>query len=150
MNDLLSSSTPLIYEFGCGIDSLGELVRYLHYEVNHVCRIQLQCCNMVSSRGSKFNIEWWKVIFLGQVEQDPQYILWWQRNLILQYPKHNQFGDNYFLHYGYWRRISCFPLYVQVHSRFSTNTFPSWDRAQPMRVLGHNGEINTLRGNVNW
>ncbi|KAM5557650.1 glutamate synthase [NADH], amyloplastic [Rosa sericea] len=37
-----------------------------------------------------------------------------------------------------------------VHSRFSTNTFPSWDRAQPMRVIGHNGEINTLRGNVNW
>ncbi|XP_061956875.1 glutamate synthase 1 [NADH], chloroplastic-like isoform X1 [Populus nigra] len=37
-----------------------------------------------------------------------------------------------------------------VHSRFSTNTFPSWDRAQPMRVLGHNGEINTLRGNMNW
>ncbi|KAH0463507.1 hypothetical protein IEQ34_008089 [Dendrobium chrysotoxum] len=35
-----------------------------------------------------------------------------------------------------------------VHSRFSTNTFPSWDRAQPMRVLGHNGEINTLRGNA--
>ncbi|KAG6469481.1 hypothetical protein ZIOFF_074203 [Zingiber officinale] len=38
----------------------------------------------------------------------------------------------------------------KVHSRFSTNTFPSWDRAQPMRILGHNGEINTLRGNVNW
>ncbi|GLT75157.1 hypothetical protein SLA2020_469030 [Shorea laevis] len=37
-----------------------------------------------------------------------------------------------------------------IHSRFSTNTFPSWDRAQPMRILGHNGEINTLRGNVNW
>ncbi|GJN15164.1 hypothetical protein PR202_gb02057 [Eleusine coracana subsp. coracana] len=37
-----------------------------------------------------------------------------------------------------------------VHSRFSTNTFPSWDRAQPMRVVGHNGEINTLRGNKNW
>jgi glutamate synthase (NADPH/NADH) len=37
-----------------------------------------------------------------------------------------------------------------VHSRFSTNTFPSWDRAQPMRVLGHNGEINTLKGNKNW
>jgi len=37
-----------------------------------------------------------------------------------------------------------------VHSRFSTNTFPSWDRAQPMRILGHNGEINTLRGNKNW
>ncbi|WVZ99539.1 hypothetical protein U9M48_044817, partial [Paspalum notatum var. saurae] len=39
---------------------------------------------------------------------------------------------------------------AMVHSRFSTNTFPSWDRAQPMRVLGHNGEINTLRGNKNW
>ncbi len=39
---------------------------------------------------------------------------------------------------------------AMVHSRFSTNTFPSWDRAQPMRMLAHNGEINTLRGNVNW
>lgn len=37
-----------------------------------------------------------------------------------------------------------------IHSRFSTNTFPSWGRAQPMRMIGHNGEINTLRGNVNW
>ena len=37
-----------------------------------------------------------------------------------------------------------------VHSRFSTNTFPSWGRSQPMRMIGHNGEINTLRGNVNW
>jgi len=37
-----------------------------------------------------------------------------------------------------------------VHSRFSTNTFPSWNRAQPCRYLVHNGEINTLRGNVNW
>ena len=37
-----------------------------------------------------------------------------------------------------------------VHSRFSTNTFPSWDRAHPYRYISHNGEINTLRGNVNW
>ena len=37
-----------------------------------------------------------------------------------------------------------------VHSRFSTNTFPSWDRAQPCRFMAHNGEINTLRGNANW
>ncbi|XP_018496829.1 glutamate synthase 1 [NADH], chloroplastic [Galendromus occidentalis] len=36
-----------------------------------------------------------------------------------------------------------------VHARFSTNTFPSWERAHPLRVLAHNGEINTLRGNVN-
>ena len=37
-----------------------------------------------------------------------------------------------------------------VHSRFSTNTFPSWGRAHPYRYLIHNGEINTLRGNENW
>ena len=37
-----------------------------------------------------------------------------------------------------------------VHSRFSTNTFPTWDLAQPFRLLGHNGEINTIRGNRNW
>ena len=37
-----------------------------------------------------------------------------------------------------------------VHSRFSTNTFPSWELAHPYRVVAHNGEINTLRGNVNW
>ena len=39
---------------------------------------------------------------------------------------------------------------AMVHSRFSTNTFPSWDRAQPLRFMSHNGEINTVRGNENW
>ena len=39
---------------------------------------------------------------------------------------------------------------AMVHSRFSTNTFPSWSRAHPYRFISHNGEINTLRGNVNW
>src|SRR5262249_59612339 len=46
------------------------------------------------------------------------------------------------------------PLFVSalalVHQRFSTNTFPSWDRAHPYRFIAHNGEINTLPGNVNW
>ncbi|WP_271255267.1 glutamate synthase large subunit [Pseudanabaena sp. Chao 1811] len=37
-----------------------------------------------------------------------------------------------------------------VHSRFSTNTFPSWERSHPYRYIAHNGEINTLRGNTNW
>ena len=37
-----------------------------------------------------------------------------------------------------------------VHSRFSTNTFPSWELAHPYRMIGHNGEINTVRGNINW
>ena len=39
---------------------------------------------------------------------------------------------------------------AMVHSRFSTNTFPSWARAHPYRYISHNGEINTLRGNINW
>ena len=39
---------------------------------------------------------------------------------------------------------------AMVHSRFSTNTFPSWDRAHPQRYIAHNGEINTVRGNGNW
>jgi glutamate synthase (NADPH/NADH) large chain len=39
---------------------------------------------------------------------------------------------------------------AMVHQRFSTNTFPSWDLAHPFRMICHNGEINTLRGNVNW
>ncbi|MDC3416259.1 glutamate synthase large subunit [Aquibacillus salsiterrae] len=43
--------------------------------------------------------------------------------------------------------VSAFSL---VHSRFSTNTFPSWERAHPNRYLIHNGEINTMRGNINW
>ncbi|MBV9047638.1 MAG: glutamate synthase subunit alpha, partial [Solirubrobacterales bacterium] len=37
-----------------------------------------------------------------------------------------------------------------VHSRFSTNTFPSWSLAHPYRMIAHNGEVNTLRGNINW
>ena len=41
---------------------------------------------------------------------------------------------------------SCFSI---VHSRFSTNTFPSWKLAQPFRFISHNGEINTLQGNLN-
>ena len=37
-----------------------------------------------------------------------------------------------------------------VHQRFSTNTFPTWSLAHPYRMVAHNGEINTLRGNINW
>jgi len=39
---------------------------------------------------------------------------------------------------------------VLVHQRYSTNTFPTWDLAHPFRFICHNGEINTLKGNVNW
>ncbi|HMV21318.1 MAG TPA: glutamate synthase-related protein [Rhodocyclaceae bacterium] len=45
------------------------------------------------------------------------------------------------------RTVSALAL---VHQRFSTNTFPTWDLAHPFRYIAHNGEINTLRGNVNW
>jgi glutamate synthase (NADPH/NADH) large chain len=45
------------------------------------------------------------------------------------------------------RMVSTFGL---VHSRFATNTFPSWKLAQPFRYMAHNGEINTLQGNLNW
>jgi glutamate synthase (ferredoxin) len=41
-------------------------------------------------------------------------------------------------------------LFAIYHRRFSTNTVPKWPLAQPMRFLGHNGEINTLQGNLNW
>ena len=44
----------------------------------------------------------------------------------------------------------CKTALALVHSRFSTNTFPSWELAHPYRMIAHNGEINTLRGNVNW
>ena len=40
--------------------------------------------------------------------------------------------------------------FAVFHQRYSTNTFPSWDLAQPFRTLAHNGEINTLKGNINW
>jgi len=45
------------------------------------------------------------------------------------------------------RMVSALAL---VHQRFSTNTFPTWDLAHPFRMIAHNGEINTMRGNVNW
>src|SRR5207245_8972505 len=45
------------------------------------------------------------------------------------------------------RYTSAFAIF---HQRYSTNTFPSWSLAQPMRMLAHNGEINTIQGNRNW
>ncbi|HEX7946017.1 MAG TPA: hypothetical protein VF495_15215, partial [Phenylobacterium sp.] len=44
----------------------------------------------------------------------------------------------------------CESALALVHQRFSTNTFPSWKLAHPYRFIAHNGEINTVRGNVNW
>ncbi|WP_243290168.1 glutamate synthase large subunit [Bacillus sp. FJAT-47783] len=55
--------------------------------------------------------------------------------------------DQYYVDLQDEKFTSAFAL---VHSRFSTNTFPSWERAHPNRYIIHNGEINTLKGNVNW
>ncbi len=54
---------------------------------------------------------------------------------------------NYFPDLSNKRLVSAFGL---IHSRFATNTFPSWKLAQPFRYIAHNGEINTLQGNLNW
>ena len=48
------------------------------------------------------------------------------------------------------RDLTLASRFAIVHSRFSTNTAPSWELAQPLRMIAHNGEINTARGNVNW
>ncbi|MRD73378.1 glutamate synthase subunit alpha [Rhodocyclus tenuis] len=58
----------------------------------------------------------------------------------------DQVGE-YFLDLQDARFVSALAL---VHQRFSTNTFPTWDLAHPFRMIAHNGEINTVRGNVNW
>ncbi len=58
----------------------------------------------------------------------------------------HQVGE-YYLDLQDERLVSALAL---VHQRFSTNTFPTWDLAHPFRMIAHNGEINTVRGNVNW
>jgi len=54
---------------------------------------------------------------------------------------------DYFTDLSNKRVVSAFGL---IHSRFATNTFPSWKLAQPFRYIAHNGEINTVQGNINW
>jgi glutamate synthase domain-containing protein 1 len=53
----------------------------------------------------------------------------------------------FYLDLADWRYTSSFAI---LHQRYSTNTFPSWPLAQPMRLLAHNGEINTIQGNRHW
>ncbi len=58
----------------------------------------------------------------------------------------NQVGE----YYVDLKDARCESALALIHQRFSTNTFPSWDLAHPFRMIAHNGEINTVRGNVNW
>ncbi len=104
-----------------------ELERKLYVLRNYTVRV---CLESVSNIGDNFYINsmsYKTIVYKGQLttEQVPQYFL------ELQNPT----------------MVTALAL---VHSRFSTNTFPKWRLAQPFRYIAHNGEINTVRGNLNW
>ena len=104
-----------------------ELERKLYVLRNYTVRV---CAESVSNIKDEFyinSLSYKTIIYKGQLttEQVPQYFL------DLQNPT----------------MVSALAL---VHSRFSTNTFPRWRLAQPFRYIAHNGEINTVRGNLNW
>jgi glutamate synthase (NADPH/NADH) large chain len=104
-----------------------ELERKLYVLRNYTVRV---CLESVSNIGDAFYINsmsYKTLVYKGQLttEQVPQYFL------DLQNPT----------------MVTALAL---VHSRFSTNTFPKWRLAQPFRYIAHNGEINTVRGNLNW
>nr|WP_086940093.1 glutamate synthase large subunit [Thaumasiovibrio occultus] len=103
------------------------LERKLYVLRNYTVRV---CLESVSNIGDDFYINSFSyktIVYKGQLttEQVPQYFL------DLQNPG----------------MVTALAL---VHSRFSTNTFPKWRLAQPFRYIAHNGEINTVRGNLNW
>lgn len=104
-----------------------ELERKLYVLRNYTVRV---CLESVSNIGDDFyinSLSYKTLVYKGQLttEQVPQYFL------DLQNPT----------------MVTALAL---VHSRFSTNTFPRWRLAQPFRYIAHNGEINTVRGNLNW
>ncbi|WP_153447723.1 glutamate synthase large subunit [Vibrio algicola] len=105
----------------------AELERKLYVLRNYTVRV---CLESVSNIGDDFYINsmsYKTLVYKGQLTTDqvPQYFL------DLQNP-------------------SMVTALALVHSRFSTNTFPRWRLAQPFRYIAHNGEINTVRGNLNW
>ncbi|PSU54984.1 glutamate synthase large subunit [Photobacterium aphoticum] len=111
---------------GANLDP-AELERKLYVLRNYTVRV---CLESVSNIGDDFyinSLSYKTLVYKGQLttEQVPQYFL------DLQNP-------------------SMVTALALVHSRFSTNTFPRWRLAQPFRYIAHNGEINTVRGNLNW
>ncbi|PCS23600.1 glutamate synthase large subunit [Candidatus Enterovibrio escicola] len=107
--------------------SLDELERKLFVLRNYTVRV---CLESVSNIGDDFYINSLSaktMVYKGQLttKQVPQYFLDLQNT-------------------------SMVTALALVHSRFSTNTFPKWRLAQPFRYIAHNGEINTVRGNLNW
>lgn len=95
-----------------------------------VFMLRKQATHTIPKPGSRFyicSLSIYTVVYKGQLTSDQL----WTYFIDLKSPEY----DTYL---------------ALVHTRFSTNTFPSWERAHPLRVLAHNGEINTLRGNVNF
>ncbi len=127
--DPLSSEPQFEHVFisaGPGV-SADELERKLYVLRNYTVRV---CLQSISNIGDDFYINsmsYKTIVYKGQLttEQVPQYFK------DLQNPT----------------MVTALAL---VHSRFSTNTFPKWRLAQPFRYIAHNGEINTVRGNLNW
>ncbi|AGH80588.1 glutamate synthase, large subunit [Psychromonas sp. CNPT3] len=127
--DPLSSEPQFEHMFVTGGENMApaELERKLFILRNYSTRI---CLESVSGIEDNFYINTFSyktLVYKGQLttEQVPQYFL------DLQNP-------------------SMVTALALVHSRFSTNTFPRWRLAQPFRYIAHNGEINTVRGNINW
>ncbi|ELR63457.1 Glutamate synthase [NADPH] large chain [Photobacterium marinum] len=128
-DDPLSTEPQFEHVFITGGASLDPAVleRKLYVLRNYTIRV---CLESISNIGDDFYINsmsYKTLVYKGQLttEQVPQYFL------DLQNPT----------------MVTALAL---VHSRFSTNTFPKWRLAQPFRYIAHNGEINTVRGNLNW
>ncbi|KLV04384.1 glutamate synthase [Photobacterium aquae] len=128
-DDPLSTEPQFEHVFITGGPSLdpATLERKLYVLRNYTVRV---CLESVSNIGDDFyinSLSYKTLVYKGQLttEQVPQYFL------DLQNP-------------------SMVTALALVHSRFSTNTFPKWRLAQPFRYIAHNGEINTVRGNLNW
>ncbi|OAN14122.1 glutamate synthase subunit alpha [Photobacterium jeanii] len=127
--DPLSTEPQFEHVFITGGANLDPAVleRKLYVLRNYTVRV---CLESVSNIGDDFyinSLSYKTLVYKGQLttEQVPQYFL------DLQNPT----------------MVTALAL---VHSRFSTNTFPRWRLAQPFRYIAHNGEINTVRGNLNW
>ncbi|KLV07570.1 glutamate synthase large subunit [Photobacterium ganghwense] len=127
--DPLSTEPQFEHVFISGGPSLepAALERKLYVLRNYTIRV---CLESISNIGDDFyinSLSYKTLVYKGQLttEQVPQYFL------DLQNP-------------------SMVTALALVHSRFSTNTFPKWRLAQPFRYIAHNGEINTVRGNLNW
>jgi len=127
--DPLSSEPQFEHMFVTGGPDMEPAVleRKLFILRNYATRICLESVNGIKDNFYINTFSYKTIVYKGQLttEQVPQYFL------DLQNP-------------------SMVTALALVHSRFSTNTFPRWRLAQPFRYIAHNGEINTVRGNINW